>query len=68
MQRGHRLVRKRAEQRQVQVLDVEMQQVELARARPDALEHQQVMGQGILHARIQPQRMRGAGDQAGRGA
>jgi hypothetical protein len=63
MQRGEGLVREVSEEGQVQLLDVEMQHVELARAAAHALEHHQMVGQGILDARIEAQRARRAGDE-----
>ncbi len=64
MQCGHRLGCERPKQRQMQVLDVEMQHVEFGGVRAHTLEHQQVMGQGIVHPRVEAQRAWRAGDQA----
>ena len=64
MQGGHRAMSRAGKQRQVQQVEVEVQDVERRSLPADPIQHHQVMRQRILHAGIEAQRDVGAGDQA----
>ena len=57
VQRGDRAARDRAEQREMKLVDVEVQDVEVVGALPHAVEHQHVIGNRIAHAGVEPQRL-----------
>ena len=66
MQRGDGAARDRPEQRKLELVDMEVQNVEILGALADAIEHQHVVGNGIPDARVEPQRLRHAGHEIGR--
>ena len=66
VQRRDGPARDRAEQREMKLVDVEMQDVEIVGALAHAIEHQHVIGNGIAHAGVEPQRLRHAGHEVGR--
>ena len=68
MERRHRSVGEVAYERIVEHVHVEVQNVELIGHPSDLVEHKDVMGSGVLDARIKPQRDFAAGLQASRGA
>ena len=65
VQRGHRPARERAEQREMELIDMEVQDVEVGGPLPDAVEHQHVIGNRIAHAGVEAQSLRHAGHEFG---
>ena len=65
MERRHRSVDEVANERIVEDIDMEVQNVELIGHPSDLVEHDDVIGNGVLDARIKPQRDFAAGLQAG---
>ena len=69
MEGGHRAVGERFEKREMDEIDVEVQDVELERVLADVVEHGQVRGQvGLERRRIEPDCLIALGDEARRGA
>ena len=66
VQRGDGAARDRPEQREMKLVDVEVQDVEFVGALAHAIEHQHVIGDRIADAGVEPQRLRHAGHQIGR--
>ena len=60
VQRGDGAVRDRAEKREVKLVDVEVEDVELVRHLTHAVEHQHVIRDGILYVGVEAQRHRHA--------
>jgi hypothetical protein len=67
VQRRHRALRLVVEDREVELVDVEMQDVELACRSTHLVEHHHVVGNDVADGRIEPQRLRAAGHQSCRG-
>ena len=63
VQRRYRSARDRPEQREVQAIDVEMQDVELFGALAHPVEHQHVVRHRIAHVGVKPQRAARATDE-----
>jgi hypothetical protein len=61
--RCHCFVPLRGEEREVQVVGVEVQDVELVRLPPHAVEHYQMIDEWVFDAAVEPQRRVAAGDQ-----
>ena len=66
VQRGDSAARDRPEQREMELIDMEMQDVEVVGALADAIEHQHVIGDRIADAGVEPQRLGHAGHEIGR--
>ena len=65
VERGEGTLRHGAEQREVKLVDVEMENIELVGALPHPIEHKHVIGNGVAHVRVEPQRHGGARNEAG---
>ena len=59
MQRGDGAAGERPEQREMKLIDMEVQQVELVGPLADAVEHQHIIGDRIAHVGVEPQRLAG---------
>ena len=66
MQRGDRAACDRPEQREMELVDMEVQDVEVVGALAHAVQHQHVIGDRIADAGVEPQRRGHAGHQIGR--
>ena len=66
MQGGDGAVRDRPEQRELKLIDMEVQDVEVVGALAHAIEHQHVIGDRIDDAGVEPQRLGHAGHEIGR--
>ena len=67
MQRCHSAIGSRPKQREMKLIDMKMQDVELVGAFADAIEHKHIVGNWIAYVRIKPQCGRYTGYEAGRG-
>jgi hypothetical protein len=67
VQRGERAVGERMEQREMKEVDMEMQNVEFLDSLAHLVEHEHVVGDGVLDGRIEPQRGHGAAGELGGG-
>ena len=66
VQRGDGAARDRPKQREMKLIDMEVQNVELVGPLADAVEHQHIIGDRIAHVGVEPQRLRDAGHEGGR--
>ena len=66
VQRGDGAARDRPEQRELELVDMEVQDVEVVGALAHAIEHQHVIGDRIDDAGVEPQRLGHAGHEIGR--
>ena len=66
MQGGDGAARDRPEQRELKLIDMEVQDVEIVGALAHAIEHQHVIGNRIADAGVEPQRLGHAGNEIGR--
>ena len=67
VQRGDGAACDRPKQREMELIDMEVQDVEVVGALAHAIEHQHVIGNRIADAGVEPQRLGHAGHQIGRG-
>ncbi len=67
VQGGDGAARDRSKQREMELIDMEMQDVEIAGLLAHAVEHQHVVGDRIADAGVEPQRLGHAGDEVGGG-
>src|SRR6185437_14671526 len=65
MQGGKGLARHARKNREMEVIDMEVEDVEFGGPLPNPVEHQHVIGNDVLDGGVQPQRLRGAASQLG---